>query len=323
MALPNAATGNAAALGTPESKSDAASAPLLDEDETVADLDQVAAEIAAESSFEHSSPATTSPVVSSSPSSPAASSPAAAPEEWDAARAKEDAAKKRAKEDARRAAALADVKEKTRRVRDTMSEMGATERQRYFEALAQEEARKKAKEEARERPPKADEKLTPEGALRLLSICDSESGVVLFDRAWRWPSASDPKGVGNLVRSFFLVAKQLDHGMVTRVVFESPPDVAEEEIMVMLCTKNERVVVAVFHETLDFDEEDEEIHTAMRQLVEQTRELWTPDVDRAAFTETVDQLCSRIMGLNKPPESPRYCPVADKPFKRRPTPHSQ
>jgi hypothetical protein len=204
-----------------------------------------------------------------------------------------------------------------------MSEMGATERQRYFEALAQEEARKKAKEEARERPPKADEKLTPEGALRLLSICDSESGVVLFDRAWRWPSASDAKGVGNLVRSFFLVAKQLDHGMVTRVVFESPPDVAEDEIMVMLCTKNERVVVAVFHETLDFDEEDEEIHTAMRQLVEQTRELWTPDVDRAAFTETVDQLCSRIMGLNKPPESPRYCPVADKPFKRRPTPHSQ
>ena len=88
MALPNAA-----ALGTPESKSDAASAPLLDEDETVADLDQVAAEIAAESSFEQSSPATTSPVVSSSPSSPAASSPAAAPEEWDAARAKEDAAK--------------------------------------------------------------------------------------------------------------------------------------------------------------------------------------------------------------------------------------
>ena len=40
-----------------------------------------------------------------------------------------------------------------------MSEMGATERQRYFEALAQEEARKKAKEEARERPPKADDDL--------------------------------------------------------------------------------------------------------------------------------------------------------------------
>ncbi|KAH8053765.1 hypothetical protein JL722_9241 [Aureococcus anophagefferens] len=301
MATPNAASGNAAALGTPESKSDAASAPLLDEDETVADLDQVAAEIAAESSFEHSSPATTSPVVSSSPSSPAASSPAAAPEEWDAARAKEDAAKKRAKEDARRAAALADVKEKTRRVRDTMSEMGATERQRYFEALAQEEARKKAKEEARERPPKADEKLTP-GRAALLSICDSERRRALRPR--------------------LALAERLDHGMVTLVV-ESPPDVAEEEIMVMLCTKNERVVVAVFHETLDFDEEDEEIHTAMRQLVEQTRELWTPDVDRAAFTETVDQLCSRIMGLNKPPESPRYCPVADKPFKRRPTPHSQ
>lgn len=60
-------------------------------------------------------------------------------------------------------------------------------------------------------------------------------------------------------------------------------------------------VVAVFHETLDFDEEDEEIHTAMRQLVEQTRELWTPQVDQAAFTETVDNLCTRIMGAPPTP----------------------
>ena len=201
------------------------------------------------------------------------------------------------------------------------------------------------------------DKLTPLSALRLLSICDSESGVrlrgadavrrrshssfpsqvVLFERVWTWPQASDPKGVGNLVRSFFLIAKQLDHGMVTRVVFESPPAADDDDLMVMLCTKNERVarrrrtgpprapllgastpsqVVAVFHETLDFDEEDEEIHAAMRQLVEQTRELWRPDVDTAQFTETVDQLCSRIIGADKPPppvESP-----APKSTRRRP-----
>ena len=77
-----------------------------------------------------------------------------------------------------------------------------------------------------------------------------------------------------------------------------------------LCTRNERVVVAVFHETLDFDEEyDEirEIHTAMRQLVEQTRELWTPETDPAAFRETVDTLCARIMGgeaARGPPAAP-------------------
>ena len=81
------------------------------------------------------------------------------------------------------------------------------------------------------------------------------------------------------------------------------------EIMEMLCTKNERVVVAVFHETLDFDDEESEVayaRTAMRQLVEQTRELWSPDVDSNAFRRTVDSLCFRIMGVPvSPPESPR------------------
>ena len=150
------------------------------------------------------------------------------------------------------------------------------------------------------------EKLTPFTALRLLSICDSESGVVLFDRIWNWPADADATGVGNLVRSFFMIAKQLDHGMISRVIFETPPLTDTFATMEMLCTKNERVVVAVFHETLDFDEEDEEIHTAMRQLVEQTRELWTPEVDRTAFTETVDNLCARIMGAPPTPTaSPR------------------
>jgi len=161
------------------------------------------------------------------------------------------------------------------------------------------------------------EALTPLSALRLLSVCDSETGEGLFDRVWRWPEDADPKGIGNLVRSFFLVARQLDHGMISRVVFEAPenPDVllphaGGGEAMEMLCTRNERVVVAVFHASrgafADEDDEDaRDVHTAMRQLVEQARELWSPDVSAADFRTTVDRLCARIVGLPPPPPTPR------------------
>ena len=166
-------------------------------------------------------------------------------------------------------------------------------------------------------PAEAAAALTPLSALRLLSVCDSESGEGLFERVWRWPEGADPKGVGNLVRSFFLVARQLDHGMISRVVFEAPEDEAAlvphagiGEAMEMLCTRNERVVVAVFHESRgafadEDDEEAREVHVAMRQLVEQARELWSPDVSRADFKTTVDRLCARIVGLPPPPPDPR------------------
>ena len=40
-------------------------------------------------------------------------------------------------------------------------------------------------------------------------------------------------------------------------------------------------------------------------LVEQARELWSPDVSRADFKTTVDRLCARIVGLPPPPPDPR------------------
>ncbi|KAJ1456250.1 hypothetical protein M885DRAFT_518063 [Pelagophyceae sp. CCMP2097] len=130
-------------------------------------------------------------------------------------------------------------------------------------------------------------------SLFFLSVCDAESGEHLFFKEWRWdggssssasPSAggaradaqcgrADAHGVGNLVRSFFQIASQIDHGMVSRVVFESAGAAAAAGArMQMLCTKNDRVVVAIFH--ADEDEVVDGGDAAMRQLVEQARELW-------------------------------------------------
>lgn len=146
--------------------------------------------------------------------------------------------------------------------------------------------------------------------LRLLTVCDAENGLVLFERVWQWSEGCDPQGVGNLVRSFFQIAKQLDHGMVTRVVFEKPIDDEEgspsEPRMQMLCTKNREIVVALFYDDEDILFDDDAVHTAMRQFIEQSRELWRqhaglavpqPEVkgDDAHFDNTIDVLLGRIL----------------------------
>ena len=147
-------------------------------------------------------------------------------------------------------------------------------------------------------PAEAAAALTPLSALRLLSVCDSESGEGLFERVWRWPEGADPKGIGNLVRSFFQVARQLDHGMISRVVFEAPEDEAAlvphagiGEAMEMLCTRNERVVVAVFHESRGaFADEDDEV------IVGETRAAL---LDRGHLVEEVGGLRvgEEVLGL--------------------------
>mmetsp|Transcript_19766 Transcript_19766/g.62224 ORF Transcript_19766/g.62224 Transcript_19766/m.62224 type:complete len:173 (-) Transcript_19766:118-636(-) len=144
--------------------------------------------------------------------------------------------------------------------------------------------------------------------LRLLTVCDAENGVVLFERVWQW-SEGNPAGLGNLVRSFFQIAKQLDHGMVSRVVFEQPiDDDTHEPRMQMLCTKNREIVVALFYDEdlLYSADEASDVHAAMRQFIEQSRELWRkhtglqvpqPEVkgDDQHFDDTIDGLLQRIL----------------------------
>jgi len=99
--------------------------------------------------------------------------------------------------------------------------------------------------------------------LRLLSVCDVDDGSVIFERVWKWLRREDSLSLGNLVRSFFQIARQLDHGVVSRVVFETSSMQSSDnenrdavpatrtgslERMQMLCTMNEHVMVALFYE---------------------------------------------------------------------------
>lgn len=50
--------------------------------------------------------------------------------------------------------------------------------------------------------------------LRLLSVCDKETGVCLFQRAWQWRGEQERSSIGKLVQSFYQFAREVDQGGV-------------------------------------------------------------------------------------------------------------
>lgn len=48
--------------------------------------------------------------------------------------------------------------------------------------------------------------------LRLVSVCDQETGVCLFQRAWQWRGDQERSSIGNLVQSFYQFAREVDQG---------------------------------------------------------------------------------------------------------------
>lgn len=48
--------------------------------------------------------------------------------------------------------------------------------------------------------------------LRLLSVCDKETGVCLFQRAWQWRGEQERSSIGKLVQSFYQFAREVDQG---------------------------------------------------------------------------------------------------------------
>ena len=65
--------------------------------------------------------------------------------------------------------------------------------------------------------------------LRLVTVCDAATGVVLFEEKWHWHEGANSEGAGRLVRSFFQIAREIDDGTISRVVFELPPQSAPAE----------------------------------------------------------------------------------------------
>lgn len=51
-----------------------------------------------------------------------------------------------------------------------------------------------------------------EKLLRLVSVCDTETGACLFQRAWQWRGEQERSSIGKLVQSFYQFAREVDQG---------------------------------------------------------------------------------------------------------------
>ncbi|CAN0290891.1 unnamed protein product [Pylaiella littoralis] len=101
--------------------------------------------------------------------------------------------------------------------------------------------------------------------LRLLSVCDKETGVCLFQRVWQWRGDQERPSIGKLVQSFYQFAREVDQGEISCVNFlvksrthrrvsssqaarrtRGPSTRSLPDSMQMLCTRNDDIIVAVF-----------------------------------------------------------------------------
>lgn len=51
-----------------------------------------------------------------------------------------------------------------------------------------------------------------EKLLRLVSVCDTETGACLFQRTWQWRGEQERSSIGKLVQSFYQFAREVDQG---------------------------------------------------------------------------------------------------------------
>lgn len=99
--------------------------------------------------------------------------------------------------------------------------------------------------------------------IRNIIIIDSISGVMLFEKIYRWDEKASTNSLGSLIQSFHQLAREIDDGDIGSVNFESKSvssrlqkrsqfSQARErsekarESMKMICSKGDDVIVSVF-----------------------------------------------------------------------------
>ncbi|CAM9716340.1 unnamed protein product [Discosporangium mesarthrocarpum] len=93
-------------------------------------------------------------------------------------------------------------------------------------------------------------------SLKILNVCDKETGVCLFQQHWQWKESQEPASIGKLVRSFYQFAREVNGGDISCVNFTGQPRpnrrasrrARSTSAMQMVCSQNDDIIVAVFHE---------------------------------------------------------------------------
>eukprot|EP00968_Pinguiococcus_pyrenoidosus_P014702 scaffold1340_cov253-Pinguiococcus_pyrenoidosus.AAC.20 len=62
-------------------------------------------------------------------------------------------------------------------------------------------------------------------AIKLVGVLDAKTGILLFQKVYRWAEDANPKALGSLVLSFFQFSREIDDGTISCVNFEKPVQV--------------------------------------------------------------------------------------------------
>lgn len=130
---------------------------------------------------------------------------------------------------------------------------------------------------------------TGKDALKLIGVSEGSTGVLLFQKVYRWSEGAKPEALGSLVQSFFQFSREIDDGSISCVNFERPLQThaqhrrqvsnqmrrnmrAAAETMQLLCLRDPAgFVVQVFHEIPGTSRVDELQDRCIRSLLESVR----------------------------------------------------
>uniref|UniRef100_A0A7S2AXU9 Uncharacterized protein n=1 Tax=Octactis speculum TaxID=3111310 RepID=A0A7S2AXU9_9STRA len=157
--------------------------------------------------------------------------------------------------------------------------------------------------------------------LSLLSICDSSTGISLYERRWRWHETARPEGVKNLVKALQSFAQGIDDGRISCVNFEQPRQTDSAatrrrgtnqsiERLQMLCHRDESLEVTLFYEistppngfnAAGLDEsctlEAEKLTEQAHELIRQVRQTFSDE-----YGDKIAAIQSRLVHQSESPD---------------------
>lgn len=150
-------------------------------------------------------------------------------------------------------------------------------------------------------------------ALKLIGVSEGSTGVLLYQKVYRWSEGAKPEALGSLVQSFFQFSREIDDGSISCVNFERPMQThaqhrrqvsnsmrrnmrAAAETMQLLCLRDPAgFVVQVFHEIPGTGRTDEQQDRCIRSLLESLRVSFA--LEYAAKVEELRTLVKEVAAV--------------------------
>mmetsp|Transcript_15103 Transcript_15103/g.45506 ORF Transcript_15103/g.45506 Transcript_15103/m.45506 type:complete len:241 (-) Transcript_15103:92-814(-) len=153
-------------------------------------------------------------------------------------------------------------------------------------------------------------------AVKLVGVIEAKTGILLYQKVYRWADDANPKALGSLALSFFQFSREIDDGSITCVNFEKPAQMGGQhrrqasnhlrwkmrtavETMQMLCAPDGPFVVLVFHEIPGGLNVDARQDASVRDLLSCLRDAFRRD-----HLAAVEAMATEIRSVAATPGGP-------------------